>query len=59
LDVTKRFPDHFAAHIHLAMTYLAQDDRTAAFNELSYVRDADLNGSDGLFASQLLEKYFP
>ena len=59
LDVTKRFPDHLAAHIHLALTYLAQDDRTAAFNELIYVRDANGNGADGLFASQLLEKYFP
>ena len=59
LDATKRFPDHLAAHIHLAMTYLAQDDRTAAFNELIYVRDADGNGADGLFANQLLEKYFP
>ncbi|NOT03675.1 MAG: tetratricopeptide repeat protein [Anaerolineales bacterium] len=58
-DVTKRFPDHLPAHIHLAMTYLAQDDRAAAFNELTFVRDADLNGSDGLFASQLLDKYFP
>ncbi|MBK7453060.1 MAG: tetratricopeptide repeat protein [Anaerolineales bacterium] len=59
LDIVERFPYHFPAHIHLAMTYLAQDNRTAAFAELTYVRDADMNGPEGAFAIQLLEKYFP
>jgi tetratricopeptide (TPR) repeat protein len=59
LDVTKRYPNHFPAHIHLALTYLAQGNRAAAFNELTYVRDADVGGSSGLFAAQLLSKYFP
>jgi Flp pilus assembly protein TadD len=57
--VVERFPNHLPSHIHLAMTYLAQDNRTSAFNELIYVRDQDVNGPDGLFAKQLLEKYFP
>jgi tetratricopeptide (TPR) repeat protein len=59
LDLIKRFPNHIPGHIHLAMTYLAQDNRAAAFSELTFVRDTDVNGSDGLFAKQLLEKYFP
>lgn len=59
LDVIERFPDHLPAHIHLAMTYLAQGNRAAAFSELTYVRDADANGSNGSFAKQLLERYFP
>jgi len=59
LDVIARFPNHFPAHIHLAMTYISQGNRTAAWNELIYVRDADVNGVDGLFAVQLIEKYFP
>jgi tetratricopeptide (TPR) repeat protein len=59
LDVIDRFPEHFPAHIHLAMTYLAQGNHAAAFNELTYVRDTDPNGSTGSFAKQLLEKYFP
>ncbi len=58
-DVIARFPNHLPAHIHLAMTYLAQGNRTAAFDELNYVRAADANGADGLFAGQLLKKYFP
>ena len=59
LDVVDRFPDHLPAHIHLAMTYLAQGNQAAAFTELTYVRDADANGSNGLFARQLLERYYP
>lgn len=59
LDVVNRFPNHFPAHNHLAMTYLAQGNQSAAFNELTYVRDADAGGASGLFAEQLLAKYFP
>jgi tetratricopeptide (TPR) repeat protein len=59
LDLIKRFPNHLPAHIHLAMNYLAQDNRAAAFNELTQVRAADVNGADGLYAEQLLKKYFP
>ena len=59
LNVIERYPNHFPANIHLAMTYLAQGNRAAAFNELTYVRDADANGTSGLFAGQLLAKYFP
>jgi tetratricopeptide (TPR) repeat protein len=57
--VVEQFPAHFPARIHLAMTYLAQENRTAAYSELIYIRDVNLNGVDGLFASQLLQKYFP
>lgn len=59
LDVIKRFPDHLPAHIHLAMTYLAQGNRTAAFDKLTYVQSADPNGMDGETAKQLLKQYFP
>ena len=59
LGVIERFPDYLPAHIHLAMTYLAQGNHTPAFNELTYVRDADADGPSGSFARQLLEKYFP
>jgi Flp pilus assembly protein TadD len=59
LDVIKRFPDHLPAHIHLAMTYLAQGNRTEAFDNLTYVQSADPNGVDGETAKQLLKRYFP
>ena len=59
LDVIKRFPDHLPAHIHLAMTYLAQGNRAAAFDKLIYVQSADPNGADGEMAKQLLKQYFP
>ena len=52
-------PEYFPAHIHLALNYLAQGNRAAAFNVLTYVRDADVKGTNGLFARQLLEQYFP
>jgi tetratricopeptide (TPR) repeat protein len=52
-------PQFFAAHIHLALNYLAQGNRPAAFNSLTYVRDADLNGVDGELARNLLAQYFP
>jgi len=52
-------PEYFPAHIHLAMNHLAQGNRAAAFNELTYVRDADENGPNGLFAERLLAQYFP
>ncbi|MBI5352232.1 MAG: tetratricopeptide repeat protein [Chloroflexi bacterium] len=59
LGVISRFPGHLPAHIHLAMTYIAQGNRTSAYTELTYVRDANASGADGLFAEQLLKKYFP
>ncbi len=58
-DLITRFPNHLPAHIHLAMTYLAQGNRADALSELTLVRDADGGGADGLFAEQLLKKYFP
>lgn len=51
-------PDYFPAHIHLAMTYLAQGNQVAAFNSLTYVRDADSAGVYAETAQQLLDKYF-
>jgi tetratricopeptide (TPR) repeat protein len=59
LDVIDRFPDYLSARIHLAMTYLAQGSRAAAFDQLTFVRSADADGANGAFAKQLLEKYFP
>ncbi len=59
LDVIARYPNHFPAHIHLAMTYISQGNRTAALNELTYVHATDIGGADGAFAEQLIRKYFP
>lgn len=52
-------PEYFPAHIHLAMTYLAQGNSSAAFNTLTFVRDADESGVYAEAANQLLQKYFP
>lgn len=51
-------PEYFPAHIHLAMTYLAQGNQPAAFNSLTYVRDAEGAGVFAETARQLLDKYF-
>lgn len=51
-------PDYYPAHLHLALTYLAQGNRIAAFNSLTYVRDAPGAGADAETARQLLDKYF-
>ncbi len=56
-DVVKRFPQNNSAHLHLALTYLAQGNRASAFRELIYVRDS--GGAESLLAKQLIEKYFP
>jgi tetratricopeptide (TPR) repeat protein len=55
----KRFPDHWPLHIHLAMTYLAQGNRAAAFDTLLHVQNSDPGGANGGMAEQLLEQYFP
>lgn len=52
-------PEYFSAHIHLAMTYLAQGNRTGAFDILVFVRDAPGAGVYADSAGQLLDKYFP
>jgi tetratricopeptide (TPR) repeat protein len=52
-------PEFLPAHIHLAMNYLAQGNYPPAFDELTYVRDADPEGPHGEFAKQLLAQYFP
>jgi tetratricopeptide (TPR) repeat protein len=52
-------PEYLPAHLHLAMNHLAQGNYPAAFNELTYVRDADKNGPNGLLAQRLLAQYFP
>lgn len=49
---------YYPAHIHLAMNYLAQGNRAAAFNSLTYVRDAEGAGVYAEAARQLLDKYF-
>jgi tetratricopeptide (TPR) repeat protein len=59
LDAIKRFPDHLSAHIHLSMTYLAQGNRAAAFDKLTYVQSTDPNGANGEMAGWLLKQYFP
>lgn len=59
LQAVRLAPEHFPAHIHLALTYLAQGNRSAAFNTLTFVRDADAGGVYAETAKQLLQKYFP
>ncbi|MCB0117875.1 MAG: tetratricopeptide repeat protein [Anaerolineales bacterium] len=51
-------PQYFPAHIHLALTYLSQGNQAAAFNSLTYVRDAEGAGVYAEAARQLLDKYF-
>jgi tetratricopeptide (TPR) repeat protein len=51
--------EYFPAHLHLAMNYLAQGDRTKAYNTLTYIRDARASGVYRESALRLLEKYFP
>jgi tetratricopeptide (TPR) repeat protein len=58
-NLIKLAPEYLPAHIHIAVNYLSQGNRTAAFNELVYVRDADKDGSNGTLAEQLLDQYFP
>jgi tetratricopeptide (TPR) repeat protein len=52
-------PDYFPAHLHLALTYLAQGNRNQAYATLTYVRDAPGADAYAETARQLLEKYFP
>jgi tetratricopeptide (TPR) repeat protein len=59
LGTIQRFPDYLSAHNHLAMTYLAQGNRSAAFDTLTFVQSADPNGVHGGMAGQLLKQYFP
>lgn len=59
LDVIADYPNHFPAHIHLAMTHLAQGNRAAAFNQLTFVRDADAGGNYAALADEMLKQYFP
>ena len=59
LDVIARYPNHFPAYIHLAMTHLAQGNRAAAFNQLTYVRDADAGDLYSAQADAMLKEYFP
>lgn len=59
LQAIELMPDNFSAHIHLAMTYLAQGNPTAAYNSLTHVRDADSSGPYAELADQLLQRYFP
>ena len=59
LETISKYPAHFAAYIHLAMAHLAQGNRAAAFNQLTYVRDADAGGEYAVLAEEMLKKYFP
>lgn len=52
-------PGYYPARIHLAMNYLTQGNRPAAYDQLIYVRKADAGGVDGEHAKQLLSQYFP
>ena len=58
LDVIKRFPDHLPAHIHLAMTYLAQGNRAAALDKLIYVQSTDPNGARWRDGKAVVETVF-
>lgn len=52
-------PEYYPAHLHLAVNYLLQGNRSAAYNTLSYVRDADISGIYAESARQLLAQNFP
>ena len=52
-------PELASAHLHLAMTYLAQTNNDAAYLELTRARDLDPQGETGQFAAQMLAQYFP
>ncbi|MFN8435941.1 MAG: hypothetical protein U0V18_18105 [Anaerolineales bacterium] len=58
LQAIEASPQFYPAHIHLAMNYLAQGNRAAAFNALTYVRDAEGADVYAETARQLLDKYF-
>ncbi len=58
LQAIETSPEYFSAHLHLAMTYLAQGDKAAAFNSLTFIRDAPTAGIFGETAQQLLDEYF-
>jgi len=51
-------PGYFPAYIHIALTYLSQGNQPAAYNALTFVRDADESGAYASVANQLLDKYF-
>ncbi len=59
LEVIAAYPNHYSAYIHLAMTHLAQGNRSAAFNQLTFVRDADAGGVYAVLADEMLKQYFP
>lgn len=59
LSVIEGSPEYYPAHLHLAMAYLAQGDRTAAYNTLVFVRDTVNAGEYSDSARELLAKYFP
>jgi tetratricopeptide (TPR) repeat protein len=58
LEAIEIIPDFYAAHIHLALNYLAQNERAAAFNTLTFVRDAG-DAAHRENAVRLLDYYFP
>lgn len=58
LNAIEIIPDFYDAHIHLALNYLAQNERAAAFNTLTFVRDAG-DAAHRETAIRLLEYYFP
>ncbi|MBL8049690.1 MAG: tetratricopeptide repeat protein [Anaerolineales bacterium] len=59
LQAIELSPEYFPAHLHLALNYIVQGNRPAAFNALTYVRDADTSGLYRESALDLLNKYFP
>lgn len=59
LQAIELSPQYFSAHLHLALNYLAQNNRTAAYTSLTYVRDTDVSGMYRDVALGLLAKYFP
>lgn len=59
LDVTERFADYLPAHLHLAITHLAQGNYPAAKEKLVFIQNTDPNGPHGEMAGELLKQYFP
>lgn len=58
-DAAARFPDNLSISLHLAMTYLAQGERSAAYDVLIRIQNLNPNGAYGEAAARLLEQRFP
>ncbi len=50
---------YYPAHLHLAMTFLAQGNAIKAYAELTFLRDGNPDPSTAALVDRLLEQYYP